>query len=110
MTNELTREEVLARATELGWEPSEADRPGAFEGNRDRELASALWALSLDGTWDEQSGDTESPTGHFTRIGRWVVQCDQQGFVNLDERITVAEACELFETFEREYDAWLGDE
>lgn len=81
-TKDPSREEVIARAAEI--EPdtmgeSTYEGPGAFEAAGDRELATALDVLYLNGAHDEQAGTVETGV-HLARVGRFVLATNDQGF------------------------------
>lgn len=58
---------------------------------------------------DSVSGEVESPTGHFYRVHRWIVQTNSEGFTELNTFDSEYEAIKEFEILERDYCAWDGD-
>lgn len=62
-----------------------------------------LAELALDGVADEESGDVEAPTGHFYRVGRYVVVTDSRGFSELHDCGTAASAAAYFDGLELDY-------
>jgi hypothetical protein len=73
-------------------------------------LVEALEAFYGHGFADQRSGDVESPTGHFYRVHRWVVTTDSQGFNEVAEFDSEAEARERFSTLDDEYSEWGSDD
>lgn len=73
-------------------------------------LMDALEAFYLSGCPDEESGDVESPTGHFYRVDRWIVTTDSQGFKEIDDHLSEESAKRTFENLENEYAEWADEE
>ncbi len=63
----------------------------------DSRRAAAAWILSGEGMADEETGDVDAG-GYFARIGRTVVSCDSQGFVDATRYPSEAEARDVFHT------------
>lgn len=106
--NEITRDWLIARAIAEGVSPDDFawTGPGKYDGNTDRPLAVALDMLCTMSYADETTGHVESPTGHVARLARWLVCCDEQGFITATEYQTIA-ACEKdFAALEAEYIKW----
>lgn len=59
---------------------------------------------------DESSGNVEAPTGHFYRVARWIAVTNSQGFTDLHEFETEAEAKADFAERAAEYDEWDDEE
>lgn len=59
---------------------------------------------------EEVSGDVDAPTGHFYRVNRWIVLTDSQGFQDVFPFDTTEEAEKAFDTLDKEYGEWLGEE
>lgn len=77
--------------------------PGKFEGNHDVRLAKVLYALSLDGEFDDQIGSVDE--GYWIGfIGRFVCQEDSQGFFTYDVFDTSDEAQASFLGYGRDED------
>jgi len=81
--------------------------PYKFGGSR---RAAAAWLVTLDGGEDEQSGNSEAPTGWFARVGRTIVSTDSQGFVYVEKFSTTEAAAEAFASLDAEYAEWDDDE
>jgi hypothetical protein len=64
----------------------------------------------MNGTYDDVSGDVEAPTGHFYRIGRYIVVTDSQGFSEFHNYSNENEAVEAFSDMDEEYAKWDGGE
>ena len=60
------------------------------------------------GFTDEVSGDVESPTGHFYRVGIQIVVTDQFGFNYVSAYRSAMLASLAFAKMEEEYSSWLG--
>ncbi len=80
--------------------------PYKFSGSR---RAAAAWLFSLDGC-DEESGDVDSPTGWFGRVGRDIVGSDDRGFVWTTKYANESQARSEYETLNERYSEWLGDD
>jgi hypothetical protein len=70
----------------------------------------ACEAYYMSGFADEESGDVEAPTGHFYRVGRYLVTTDSQGFHSWDRYATERDAETAFGDADCEYAEWLGEE
>jgi hypothetical protein len=70
----------------------------------------ACEAFYMNGTPDELSGDVDSPTGHFYRVARWIVQCDTLGFKHLLTFKDDAEAQAEFQKLDKTYGDWCEKE
>lgn len=99
MARERTESEVIRQA-----------RTMAYDEDQEFSLMSALETISLNGFADEESGDSESPTGYFYRIDRWIVVIDSAGFSYLTPWTTEAEAKKDFEQMEHEYSLYLSSD
>lgn len=62
------------------------------------------------GMADEQSGDADAPTGHFYRVGRWIVTTDSQGFQSLEAFETEREAEDAFEVRDVAFAKWADED
>ena len=65
-----------------------------------------LEEIYMNGCADEVSGDVDAPSGHFYRVGRYIVFTDSQGFRNLFSYATTDLAKQDFEYYDREYARW----
>jgi hypothetical protein len=77
--------------------------PYKFGGSR---RAAACYLLSLDSSYDEASGDVDSPTGWFARFDRTLLYCDSLGFVYVEKFPTIEKATEAFASLDNEYAEW----
>jgi hypothetical protein len=66
----------------------------------------ACEARYLNGQYDDISGDSEAPTGHFYLVERWIVVTDSQGFRHLHTYHSVLEAEAAFEQMDEAYAEW----
>ena len=73
-------------------------------------LLAALNAYSLNGCADEESGNVESPTGHFSRTGRWILVTDDRGMHSVQTYDDVIAAEHAFRHMDEEYCQWAGDD
>lgn len=64
-----------------------------------------LEEIYMDGCADEVSGDVESPTGHFYRVGSQVVVTDSQGFSDVTDYDSEVEAEWAFQELDESYRA-----
>lgn len=94
------REQIIADARELvpnlGEQVDWASGPGKFEGNSDRELAVAIYFISLHGGADDQAGSVEFGL-NGQRVGSYVLWEDDRGFVTLDHYLNEQAAQEALE-------------
>lgn len=67
-----------------------------------------LEEIYMNGMADEVSGDVDAPSGHFYRVGRYIVFTDSQGFRNLFSYQTTDLAKQDFEYYDREYSRWCN--
>jgi hypothetical protein len=103
--NTLSEEDIIAQAQEAFGDLDDYVRignPGV--------LMSALWAFSMNGMADDQSGNVESPTNYFERIHRWILVTDDRGFSDIETYDNEAEAIEAFNRRDEEYCQWAGDD
>jgi hypothetical protein len=85
----------------------------ARENFDDEDISSVLEACEvyyMHGFADEYDGDVDAPTGHFYRVGRYLVTTDSQGFRDLAEYQTEREAETAYGDASDEYSEWLGEE
>jgi hypothetical protein len=66
----------------------------------------ALEAYYMNGTYDDITGDVESPYGHVYRLERWLVTSDSQGFTYVSTYETDEEAKKAFDHIDWEYSRW----
>lgn len=59
--------------------------------------------------YDQTSGDVESPTGWFGVAGRWLITCDERGYMSGEKWTSRAMAAEAFRALDDEYAAWGDD-
>jgi hypothetical protein len=69
-------------------------------------LENALESIYMSGFSDESAGNVESPTGHFYRVGKWVMVTDSQGFKSLHSHETESDAMAHYNELDREFSAW----
>lgn len=103
--NTLSEDEIIKEAEEAYGDLDDYVRIG----NPGR-LMSALYAFSMNGSSDDESGDVESPTGYFYRVHRWIVTTNSQGFDDIETYDNEAEAIEAFNRRNEEYCQWAGDD
>jgi hypothetical protein len=77
--------------------------PHKFGGSR---RAAAAWLISHDA--DEQTGDAQDYGAWSARIGRTILTCDSQGFVDAARYDTEDLARREFERLDREYQTWCN--
>lgn len=73
-------------------EEASYDGPGKFEGIHDRELTVALTILRSNGDYDEEIGSVIENGYCLMRTDHFVIEEDDQGFVNLMEFNTILQA------------------
>lgn len=64
----------------------------------------------MNGFADEVSGDVEAPTGHFYRVGQYIVVTNSQGFKTIYDHRCEEEAEVQFDTMNEEYCEWDDSE
>jgi hypothetical protein len=74
------------------------------------DVLDALEANYLNGAYDDLSGDSEAPTGHFYRIDRWIVITDSQGLRKVEEHYSEETAKQVFAEMDKEYSEWGREE
>src|SRR5687768_12244933 len=82
----------------------------AFPEDEITDLLEACEAFYMNGFADQVSGDVESPHGHFYRVHRWIITTDNYGFHDIYTLDDEDEAIRVFESWEKTYDEWLGDD
>ena len=98
-----TYEAAEARADAILNSSAETPGPGKFSANDDGPLAEILYFLSLDHSFlDEQIGSVDEH-GWFGRIGRFVVETDDQGFFYYMDHVLEAKAEAAFARIEADY-------
>ncbi len=89
------------------------DFPDNFEAPNEllaRDVLEACEVYYMNGCYDDLSGDSEAPTGHFYRIHRWIVTTNSQGFRFLDTFDNEDEASKAFKQRDDEYSEWSDQE
>jgi hypothetical protein len=98
----MTTEKEFIRQAKVDWpELENLGRPAT--------MVDCLDEYYLNGTYDDVSGDVESPTGHFFRIERWIVVTDSQGFRHLEPYPNEEQAKKAFEKLDNEYAEWSDE-
>jgi len=64
----------------------------------------------MNGCYDNLSGDSEAPTGHFYRIHRWIVTTNPAGFRILHTFDNEDEARKAFNQRDDEFSEWSDQE
>ncbi len=85
------------------------DFPDNFEAPNEllaRDVLEACEVYYMSGCYDNLSGDSEAPTGHFYTIHRFMVTTDSQGFRTLNVFDNEDEAQKEFNNLEAEYSEW----
>ncbi len=80
--------------------------PHKFGGDR---RAAAAYLVSLDGCCDETTGDVDWERW-YCRIGRTVLTCDSQGFVDCYRHPSEEAAVTAFRAVDEDYGDWLESE
>lgn len=85
MSNSDDRAEIIESARNLDAATFDSEScavgPGRYQGTDDLSLVVALDIISGHGFADQTAGDTET-TGHYARVGRFVLTTDSAGFVD----------------------------
>jgi hypothetical protein len=105
LRNTLSEDEIIAQAiegTDHGTLVESSANPG--------QLLAALEFFYMNGSADGNTGNVESGIGHVYRVHRWLVITDSQGFQDIETYDTESEAEVAFESYEREYIQWCGDD
>jgi hypothetical protein len=79
----------------------------------DEKITSALDACEayyMNGIYDDVSGDSEAPTGHFYLEEHYIVVTDTNGNRELFKYGSVELAERAFNAFDQEYSEWEGEE
>jgi hypothetical protein len=79
-----SRDAIIADAKQIDPDFGWYDGPGKYEAASDRELAAALYTVTLVSGEDDRVGDV-SYMGFFARIGRYILEIDNNGFVTFSE-------------------------
>jgi hypothetical protein len=72
----------------------------------DSPFTAYLWDLSLSGGSDEESGESDSPTGWFARLGRNIITSYSSGAVYRERFATVDDAVGMFASLDADYSRW----
>jgi hypothetical protein len=98
--NTLSEDEIIAQAKQNG----------IYHQENDDMLLDALESFYMNGSADGNTGNVESGIGHVYRVHRWLVITDSQGFQDIETYDSESEAEVAFESYEREYIQWVGDD
>lgn len=111
----MTRDQIVDLAYALDMTEQDVDDaqgPGKFEGNADRELAVAIYRIVLNGFADDTTGGWEYGTS-VDRVNRWIMYTDSDGmatdsagFVTVFEYDSVDDAQKAFDVEDERYLAW----